>query len=87
MNVNTRPANQKQAMKSSGWATCTCRNSRLPSPMSVVCASDSTAMTPKRPRNSSRGFGSCRASRVRADTVGFKATRMSSDPMNSASVV
>ena len=29
----------------------------------------------------------CRASRVRADTVGFKATRMSSDPMNSASVV
>ena len=55
--------------------------------MSVVCASDSTAMTPKRPRNSSRGFGSCRASRVRADTVGFKATRMSSDPMNSASVV
>ena len=74
-------------MNSAGSATCTCKNSRFPKPITVVCASDKNASTPKRPMNSWRGCGSDSCSRVRSETVGFTTTRIKSDPMNRASVV
>ena len=86
-NVNTSPAIQKHSMNSVGSATCTCKNSRFPRPITVVCASDKNASTPKRPMNSWRGCGSDSCSRVRSETVGFTTTRIKSDPMNRASVV
>ena len=50
MNANTRPENQKQIMNSSGLFTCTFMNSMFPNPKSVVCMSESSATTPKRPK-------------------------------------
>ncbi len=51
MNVNTKPASQKQIRYSKGSLTCTFRNSILPTANTVVWQSDTKANTPKRPRN------------------------------------
>ena len=89
MNVNTRPAPQKHTMNSHGEVTCTSRKNRLPSAMTVDWASDTTAMTAKRPKNSCRGFGftSPASFWMRRSAFGLNTTRMRSDPMKRASVV
>ena len=59
----------------------------LPRPMRVVCRREMHDIIPKRPRNSSRGLGLRKRCCSRSDTAGFTATRISSEPMNSARVV
>ena len=57
--------------------------------MTVDWASETTAMTAKRPKNSCRGFGftSPASFWMRRPAFGPNTTRMSSDPMKRASVV
>ena len=87
MNVNTKPASQKQIRYSRGSATCTCRNSMLPKASTVVWHSDTNANTPKRPRNSWCSFGYPSSIWTLRETSTLMATASSSEPTHSPNVV